>query len=715
MLQRLQAGGGVRELVALSIRVDDWFPLDQPLDIPRSTKDAFGVTHGWLLPWPAAQDQETTRWLVSDARMLVVPRLNPSSSAQLIELADLEEEAAPLAAALRRSLLDRYLDTLSLASQTDLLLQRCVAEVLTLARSSDAATREHLLSALRATMAEQRATWGPVAVHLRSGFETALAERKQKLVQLGVGALIELATKGPFPPPAAGDPSRILEVLFRMPRAEILAETLREVRTLPDSTFARLESIIAPHARDALTHEDATVRREAGEVELRLAALAPGAAEEPVPVAHDAGGTAGGAADELQSILADLSSEAAYRRARALRNIGDRAIMMPPLLPRLLDALDDPDDEVRRAALRAVRPLMAAESDAVRERTVTAMVRSRDAQAVRAGLSALGDPPFAVKASLAEALMFEALEGPKDAREQAALRVAGLQADRDPTNAASGYGRLLRHPDPVVRIVALRSLARDAVGRLRLRDALTHDLMARLEDPEPELRASSLRTLAALAHPGARDIAVRQAADPDPIVRQAAMEVVEQIGDEQLRERAAVVANDVGALFELAHGGDGDARMRWARALSNLAEGELPDLAKLLVNLLKSVPAGTNEPFLRFALEEIDRRILDSAHLAPGGLPGICRRLVEAPHPRPEHAARLAAAGAADDAQLFDLLWTMATVGQGAAAEAARRGLVSLRGRRIAEPVQQAAKAAWRGADGSQRDALRTLFGRRAR
>jgi hypothetical protein len=703
LLHRLQAGGGVRELVALSIRVDSWL---DPVEVIAMPSGGSWPEPGYRLPWP---DEEAARWMLPEARLLVLGR-EAAAEPLVLPFTELEAQAGSLAVALRRALIEEYLADLGLLQARGTTLQRSLADLLALARATDPATRGQLLGSLHRSMAERREEWGMIAVHLRSGFETALADREPSCYEPAVSALVELALLGPFPPPAAGDPRRILEVLFRVPRPEVRTATMRKLAAQPDEILRGVAAQVAPHARLAIAHESPAVRHAAGELELRLAALD---AEAGAGSASDKPG--GDAATALRQTLGDLGSVAAYRRARALREIGDRAREMPALLPRLLDALDDSDAEVRAEACKVVRPLLDSRSAAVRERTLAALIRSRDAAVVRTGIDALGLPLSDVDESVAESLLLEALDGPEGAREPATVHLAALFSARPATAAAQGFGKLLRHTDPVVRLVALRVLARDAADRPPVRDALTHDLMARLEDREPGLRVATLRTLARLGHPGVADIGARLAGDPDPLVRQGALEVLGQLGDGQALSRGEQIGRDVEALYDLAHDGGGDARIRWARALSDLIKQDPPELPRLLLGLLKTVPPDSGEPFLRFVLAEVDRELLSIADRAPGGLAGLCRRLVEPPDPRPEHAARLAATSAAEDPLLFDLLWTMATIGSGTASEAARRALSSLPGHRVSDAVRAAAGELWAKADDGERDVLRTLLGRAPR
>ena len=699
LLQRLQAGGGLRELMALSVRIDGWLPAPLPIVLPDGRA---WPEPGHPLPWPDG----SRRWLLAEARLLDPSEGAKAGEPRVLPILELEAEAATLAAALRMALIEAYLAGLALADLEGQALRQALSELLALSRASDPTTRGLLLAALRQTMAERRADWGPIAAHLRSGFETALADRDPDCFEPAVGALIELATLGPFPPPEAGDPLRILDVLLRVPRAGVRAATLRAIARLPRSLLDRVAAQVTEHARDDLAHEDAEVRRAAGELELRLASLE----EEEV-----SSGAGVGSGPTIPALLEELDSDSAFRRARALRQVGDRARDLPMLLPRMLEALDDSDAEVRAAAGEAVRPLLGARSAAVRRRVQAALLRSRDSVVVRVGLEALGRPPFPIGNDVAEPLLQAALDGPEGAREPTALLLTALYAEQPMAEAARGYGSLLRHADPLVRMVALRALGRDAVERPRLRDALTHELSGRLEDPEPMLRAAALHTHAALGHPGALDMASRLAGDPDPIVRQGALELLRQAGGAELLARGEAIAADVSALYDLAHEGGGDARIRWSRALADLVLEEPQDLPRILLGVLRQVPPDTAEPFLRFVIGEVDRELLKVADRAPEGLAGLCRRLVEPPNPRPEHAARLAAAGAAEEPQLFDLLWTMATVGGGTVSESARRALSGLQGRRISDGVRAMAAEAWTSADDGERAVLRTLLGRAPR
>lgn len=152
-----------------------------------------------------------------------------------------------------------------------------------------------------------------------------------------------------------------------------------------------------------------------------------------------------------------------------------------------------------------------------------------------------------------------------------------------------------------------------------------------------------------------------------------------------------------------------DGRAGWTAALDEVIGAGLARVPELLVALLAALPADSRDPFHRWAIGELDTRLL--ALCSGNELVVQCRRLMEPAVARPEHAARLAGAVATEDPAALDFLWTLHTETSGAASEAARRALATIGPLTKSEPVQSELRRLMLHAAGdAQRDVLKTLL-----
>lgn len=715
----------MRERVAVAARIEGWFPAGGP---DGSTPD--GVREPARRPshepatGPESETGDPARvvrtlgaiaagdgpaaelWLLPGARLRLAPE---GGDAAAYDLVDAPIAGADLAERLRDALLDDHVAGWRLDGVTGAERQVALAEWLSLAWRADDASRAWLLDRLARAV---RPEWVDEAARLKTAFERGLGDRHEPARRVAIRALVGMAAHGPLPPYLADHPERELEVVLAVPRADVRAEAYRALAGLPDADLARLAAVAEPAARADLVHASADVRAAAGALEARLAGAAP-----------VAGSVSGTAADGLDRAAgrepgAGPGAEAASGlppadRLGALRAFAARPGDHAALIPSVLEALADPDDDVRRAAVDACRALLSGSDPAASDRALAALLGSSVPDVVAAGADGLPADPAAWPERALSALR-RALDGPEAARARVAERLADHAARGDIEATAEAFGRLLRHEDPVVRQVALRRLARAAADRAGVRDRLTHDLMARLHgDPVPEIRGEVAEALVAMRFPNAVGLAAQLAADPHPVARQRALAALRRAGDAEALRRAERTAAEVAILLEPPLHGDGDARIRWTRALEHVATEPNPRRLELLLGLLRAVPADSAAPFARFAEGELDRHILALAAGpdVPEGVASVCRRLMEPAHAAPLHAARLAGAVAARDERALDFLWALHAGAEGRASEAARRALAGIAGATKSERVRRWLVEAQRvETDPARRDVLRTLL-----
>lgn len=682
LIERLGRQDGVRERIAVAARVEGWLSLDAPVVLPDGQT---WPEPGRRLGAADGDDGPPMLWLLPGARLLIA---EPGAPLRAFDLDDAPIDGPVLAERLRDALLSDHVAAWRLADVQGTERQVALAEWLSLAWRVDDAARAWLLARLAAAV---RPDWVDEAARLKTAFERALGDRYPPARKVAVEALVAMAAIGPCPPYLADQPTKMLDVVLAVPRADVRAEAFRALAALPAEALAAVAAAAEPAARAALVHADAAVREAAGRLEGVLASGVP---------------ITGGAHDLAHADRAE--------RLRALRDFTARPEANIALIPAVIAALADPDPDVRTAAIAACQPLLVAPEAAMRDRVLIALLGGVEPAVVDAGVAALATDPGAWP-DVALPVLRRALDGPMASRRAVAERLVDHVARGDIEATAEGLGALLRNEDPVVRQVVLRRLAREAAERTGVRDRLTHDLVARLHgDPVPEVRAEVAEALVAMGFPNAVGLVAQLAADPDPVARNGALTVLRHAGDSDVLHQAEQTAAEVAILAHLPAEGDGDARVRWTRALDGFVARPNPRRLEVLIGLLRTVPADATDPFARFAIEELDRHILavaPDAPDAPEGAASVSRRLMDPAQPAPLHAARLAGAAAAEDPRALEFLWSLYVGAAPLASEAARRSLASLAGQPKSERVRAWLAEAHRSeGDPARKDVLRTLL-----
>jgi hypothetical protein len=284
--------------------------------------------------------------------------------------------------------------------------------------------------------------------------------------------------------------------------------------------------------------------------------------------------------------------------------------------------------------------------------------------------------PVGVDAVVANAVR-AALHGPMDDRRPVVEALVAMSRTLPPEEAVEDVESMLRHADPAVRGALLAALVAGAADRVQVRDALVQPVVEHLRDPEPALRLLAARAVAALGPGGASGVAAQLAFDTDRDVRHGALAILGETGDARSLAEATRQVELVDALLDVASVVTPDDRVRWAGALEQVVALPSPRVSEFLSALLRQIPAGPIDPFLTFAVQEVDRRVAERTECGVE-LVEICRHLMAPPQPRPDHAARLAAACAAGSPLAFDFLWTLFTAAPGEASAAARDALAGL-------------------------------------
>jgi hypothetical protein len=676
LLERVERAGGVRELTALTLHIDEWLDEVRPITLPDGQR--YPEEGVFLFAEPGR-----ALWLLPRGRILAVPA-DPARAPVESDLIDTELDWAALTTRLREAVLVRYLGGTPLAEQPDFTLPRLSADLLGQVWDLDEAGRMTVLRAL-ATAMHPSEGWSQAAMRLKAGFERGLGDRSSRVRAVAAWALVRMAA-GLGASPGGLDPGRTLKVLFMAPQADVHAATLLALNELPPEVLDRVAPEGEPYVRAALADADPATRHAASELQLRL------------------GGSAAAA------LATGLRSADAERRLEALRQLEGATLQdEEALLPLVLDTTADSDAAVREAALAVLRPLLAAEDALVGRSILVTLLRAPDAAVVGVALAHLRAHPTADE-RVKEALQ-AALRGPEETRPAVVELITAAWGHRPPAEVADGFEALLRDRDPVVRRAALRALGHQVADRVAVRDRLLHALTEHLLDPVASLRLEAARTIVALHYPHAAEIVLPLAVDPQAPVRHGVRAVLAGAGDAEVSRRAEQLAGRADELFDLTAAAGGDDRLHWSAALRWLAAQPLARVPELLAAVLCTIPADTSEPFRRFALEELDAQLLALAEDGDA-LIALCRRMVEPGAPQPEHAARLAGKIAATEPQALGFLWTLCTATGGASAEAARRALAGI------GPVEKspAVRAELRqllllAEDPAQRDVLRTLLG----
>jgi len=676
LLDRTSTLAGVRELTALALRLDGWVDYTAPIRLPDGSEhDELGY---------AIHDHAgRAAWLLPGGRIMLIAR-SDGAEPFIGSLADADIDAGRLCDQLRWTVLANYLGGQRLDQVDAAMVPRVVADLLSIVWTMGPAGRSTVLRALAEAMRPGEG-WNGAAVRLKSGFERGLGDRSEEVADVCARALVRIAA-GLGPQPPTGDPARILVVLFTVPRPPVRVGALIALSDLTDDELLPLAETAHPLVHNALADTSADVRRFASRVERRL---------------HEGG--------EAAALAEDLEDEDAQRRASVLERLARRpGRQFDVLLPLVLDAAADDDAAVRSTALDALRAAMAHESESMRRHVLLSLLEAPDEDMVRTGLELLAENRELADAAVVAALR-GALDGPSGNRVGVAEALAELYRDREPDEAVAGYEAFLRHADPAVRRVGIRRLATDARDRAILREGLYQTLVEHLHDPEPELRVEAALTIVELRFSRSAELVSQLAFDCQPVARHGLAYVLRHADEPGVAESAARTVAHVDTLCDMASGGRGDDRLKWTAALEAVAEDESPRVPELLASLLASVPADTDDPFLQFAIEEVDDRLLE--RYGDDTIVTVCRQLLGPPDPQPEHAARLASAVAAMDPVALDFLWTLYSETDGPSSEAARRALTAVAARPKSGAVEAAiAELMKRAVETSERDVLRTLL-----
>lgn len=682
LLARAAHGGGPREIAALSFQLDGWLEFDAQPRFPDGR------------PWPEsghalADESGAARWILSGGRLLEIPS-EAGAPARERSLDEPDLDRAPIAAQLQSALIQAQLDQLSLDTLEGPALQIAVAQLVALAWELDGSGREQVFRRLIASM-RMASAWDQASARLKACFEQGLGDRDARVRAISAGALIDMAV-GRLPAPQTADPHRSIAVLLRMPRSDLKVAALAAIQQLPEDALASLAETLSPLLREHLVSADPELRRLAGELQLQLA---------------------GGGGDAL-ALARDLkASDAALRLAALERARGLDRSGFEPLVGIVLDRLEDPQPELRRAALALLVQQEASASPALRRRIAMTLIASSDASAVESGLGCLGREGrsgLPMDAEIVKVLR-DALDGPEASRHRVAELWLDGHRDRSAEDLVEGFRPLLQHADPVLRQAVLRDLAGRPPDRQSVRDALFKLLVERLQDEEPSLRVEAARALLAMQYPHAEEIVGQLVFDRDRYVRHAVPRLLE--GRPGARSSADLAAH-VEQLFDQVQARDGDGRQAWTTALRAVLHQASPRLPAMLVALLSEIPADSEDAFDRFAIEEIDAALIERAS-EDEDLLAFCRRLIEPPDPRPEHALRLAATRATEDPQALDFIWTCYLRAGGAASKSAARVLAGLAGLTKSPAVQaEILQLLSRTEAGEARQLLLRLAGRSA-
>jgi HEAT repeat protein len=370
----------------------------------------------------------------------------------------------------------------------------------------------------------------------------------------------------------------------------------------------------------------------------------------------------------LEPLLQALSAAEAPLRIAAAGALGELAD--PRAIDPLLEAARRGDPPLQATAFRALGALgarqaldamrTAIESGAPGTRAAAAegLGSLRDAQAVELLCEAANGPDAGVREvareGLAAARYREAVPGLARCLQidDVGVREAVLEALATPdadaaADAAAALGKALDHPDPTLRLSAVRALYRidddAAIGPLvaalcRSDDSVaevaraslgnraeraTGSLLPLLQSADPRIRRRAASALERQRDPRVVEVLIRALGDPEPDVRRAAAHALASIGDARAAQAITGLLSDprlapaaTEALVRLGpsaapalgevmrHGGEA-ARLEAVRTLAAIAGSSAQDLSQL------------DEP-LRLALADSDPRIRAAAVEAVG-------------------------------------------------------------------------------------------------
>ena len=761
LLERVAKVGGVRDLTALALTIDGWLGYETPI----------GLADGRRYPetgFPLFATDEGRLWLLPGGRLLTVPD-DPARTPEVIPLVEATLDTARLAGQLRPAVITHFLGGVPLAERESFAVPNGVAELLAAAWDLDESGRVAVLSALGQAMRIDEG-WNQAAARLKGGFERGLGDRSAAVRAVCAKALVRMAC-GMAPRPPVGEPARVLMVLFAVPHPDVHAAALEELAGLPVAALTGVAPTLQPYVRSALVDKDAETRRWASAVELRLTgggevhalagelsapdpALRRAAlerlvskAEEPAARAHEPA-----VLRDLETLLPKVL-EATADPDRAVRQAALAAV--GPLL----------DDETVTFKEHVLVSLLGASDPEVGRVAIDYLERHAvaGAELAKALRGAVDGPPANRAAAVTLLSAYYRHLPPLEAAEQ----YNHLLHHRDPLVRESTLHGLVA--DAVDRNNVVDKLLQSLVEHLRddqpnlrletartivaLRYAHAPEIVLPLAiDPDRNVRQGTLALLRAADDPRtyARASKLAQSVDAlfDVITVPGAGGQVGGAGGQVggAGGHAGGTGGQVGGAGGQAGGAGGyvggtggqavgagghvvgtgghvggvggaggiamlgsDGRAGWTAALDEVIGAGLARVPELLVALLAALPADSRDPFHRWAIGELDTRLL--ALCSGNELVVQCRRLMEPAVARPEHAARLAGAVATEDPAALDFLWTLHTETSGAASEAARRALATIGPLTKSEPVQSELRRLMLHAAGdAQRDVLKTLL-----
>ncbi len=220
-------------------------------------------------------------------------------------------------------------------------------------------------------------------------------------------------------------------------------------------------------------------------------------------------------ASAVEVAVGALADRDARVRRVAATVLGD--LDAPAATSGLLGALHDDDDDVRADAVRS-------------------LARSQARLTLADIMRLVVDPAPTVRLAAVQAIRSLGIQ-----REAASHAVGPLMHDRDPSVRVSAVATLVEidgHPAAMASLVELAADGDAAVRAAAFRELGTSDsetsadvVLAGLDDPAPEARAAAARALASLDAGRAVDALVAATADEHELVRMAACDGLEAIGE----------------------------------------------------------------------------------------------------------------------------------------------------------------------------------------
>lgn len=680
LLDQAERVEGGRAPTALGLRLDEWLRFDAPIPLPD----------GGTWPEPGhllAHEEERAWWFLPKGRLLELRR--GEQLPRVAPLSELDIDPAALAGFLRPELLRWHLGG-SIDQVEEGAIPAVVTELVTAAFQASAASRAAILGLLLAGL-RAGPGWEQAALRLRSAFERGLGDRSEAVRRVSAEALVRMAT-GQAPAGAAGDPTRLLEVLLRLPRDDVRRTTLAALLEAPPHALLSVAERISPLLPEAMAAADGEVRRLAGLLQMRLEGRS-----------------------QALAIAQGLSSEDEAARGEALRRLEREAQEhFDVLMPQLLEALEAPDPLLREASLKAIGRQVDAAGPAVSRRVLLQLLRQPDADPVRlaADMAARRLPDAAAQlrgdTEFMQALRVALDGGPAEAQPALAELWWQLHRELEPEAVVEALRRLLQHLNPMVRQGALAELAAAPLPTAAARDGLLKILAERLAEPEPAMQGLAARAILRQDYPQGDAMVAALAYDRRAEVREAVVDLLRAEGLPSA-DRAATIARQAGQLLDLAAADTHpEVAATWFQSLKAIQVQPSQRLSGLLLAVLAGLPAYPKSPFQTQAVEALDKA-LERLAADPGDWLGYCRRLMEGDQPAAEQAVRLAAQRAPDESRCLHFLWTCASAGSPEVSRPARLALLGLPSSRL----QEAVKAELRRLGQAQADEeLRRIAGR---